>query len=460
MHKLLFIDNESGFHFNQFQFIKEMNCEFVVAESDEEAINAIMETQPDLIIANQNLSERGGSDLLQRTKEIDPHIPVIIFTTSATVESAVEAMKNGAYDYIQKPFPPERLESILAEAIQFRERSRQEGASVIQSADTDMLDNVIGQSLAMQNVIKRVLKVAPLDCNVLIYGESGTGKELIARNIHSHSQRKNNSFIPLDCNALPPSLLESEIFGFEKGAFTGAMKKKHGVVELAHEGTLFLDEITEIEPNLQAKLLRFLQEREFRRIGGSRMLNVDIRIISATNRNPDKAVKQGIFRQDLFYRLNVVPIYVPALRERKEDIPVLAHHFIEKLNSSFPTSIRGITDKALRALKNYQWPGNVRELQNVIEQAMSLGDSDIIRLEDLPEHISHSHYYSVESSVKTKHMNFKEAKSQFFKQFQVKYIQDLLNKCDGNISEAARKGGISRGTIYRFLEELESKIEY
>jgi transcriptional regulator with PAS, ATPase and Fis domain len=305
----------------------------------------------------------------------------------------------------------------------------------------------------MQEVAKRVLKVAPSSANVLIFGESGTGKELIAKSIHSSSKRKDKPFIPLDCVALPPTLMESEFFGYEQGAFTGAVKSKPGVIEIAHEGSLFLDEITELELNLQAKLLRFIQERQFRRLGGRQLKQVDVRIISATNWNPEDAVRENHLRQDLYYRLNVVPIYIPPLRERKEDIPLLVRHFLSKYQQSTQREISGISKEALNQLKKYSWPGNVRELQNVIEQATSLAESHVIEVHDLPDQIR-MNQMTYEHGVYNK-MNFKEAKEQQLKNFSKQYFKDLLKSCNGNISQAARIAGISRRTIYRLLQDFD-----
>ncbi|MEE4310800.1 MAG: sigma 54-interacting transcriptional regulator [candidate division KSB1 bacterium] len=318
---------------------------------------------------------------------------------------------------------------------------------------TYVLKDIVAESEEMKKIAERIHRVAKTDASVLIIGESGTGKELIARNLHFLSYRKKQPFVPIDCVALPPTLLESEIFGYEQGAFTGATKAKPGMIELSNRGTLFLDEITELDFNLQAKLLRLIQERKFRRVGGTKTKGVDIRIISATNRNPETAIKEKKLREDLYYRLNVVPIVIPPLRERKEDIPVLVYHFIEKYNPTCAIEIKGITKHAMNRLKKYDWPGNIRELQNTIHHAMSLSDDDTIDVSDLPEAILGTE--TSEDLDYFKYQNFKEAKQRYLDQFTKKYFDTLLNKYKGNISKVARIAGVNRKTIYRLYNQTE-----
>jgi len=450
MYKVLLVDDEIEILDDRSQMIKELGFTCVTAQNGEHAIKFVQQEQPDVILTDMKMPNQDGFYVLKSTKEIDPHIPVIFFTGYGTVESAVEAMKLGAYDYLQKPVSPEQMEAVLNRAIDHRKLKDENDTLNTQTKETYYLENVVGKSKVIMDVAERVYRVAKSDANVLIYGESGTGKELIARSLHLLSNRKDKPFIPLDCVALPASLLESEIFGFEQGSFTGAVKSKPGMIELADGGTLFLDEIVELEPNLQAKLLRVLQEHQFRRIGGMKTINVNVRIISATNWNPEKAVEAKRLRQDLYYRLNVVPIYIPPLRERKEDIPLLVHHFINKFNPSCYIEVKGIYNDALKYLKKYDWPGNVRELQNIIEQAMSLIDQEMIGVADLPENIIENNIDFVEETCKN--LNFKQARERYLIQFYKQYFDNLLKKHDGNISKVAREAGISRRTIYRLIQ--------
>jgi len=455
MFKVLLVDDEIEILRDNSRLIMEMGYECIIAKNGEEALGLLHQEHPDVILTDQKMPVMGGLALLEEVRLFDETIPVIFFTGYGTVDTAVNAIKLGAFDYLQKPFPPEKMEALLKKASDYRKLNMKQ---VENSEPTDKifkLKDVIGKSKIIEDIARRVHKVAPSSSNILIYGESGTGKELIARNIHLHSRRKDKPFIPLDCNALPGNLLESEIFGYERGAFTGADKTKPGVIELADKGTLFLDEITEMDLNLQTKLLRFIQEKNFRRIGGRKTIQVDVRIISATNQNPEDAVKSDKLRHDLYFRLNVVPIHIAPLRKRSEDISLLVKHFINKYNPSFPREIKGVSSDAMLCLKKYDWPGNVRELQNIIEQAMSLTEQNVIDLADLPRYIREN--YELYVAQITKGLNFKDAKEKFMKQFGKRYFEDLFNRCGGNISKTARVAGISRSSLYRILEEFNIK---
>lgn len=315
------------------------------------------------------------------------------------------------------------------------------------------LRNFVFQSKVMRDIEKDLLKLSKSNANVFIFGESGTGKELVARSLHQNSKRVHEPFIPLDCVSLPASLLESEIFGFEKGSFTGAIRSKPGVFELANKGTLFLDEITELDLFLQAKLLRVLQERQIRRIGGKDLVDVDVRIISATNRSPEEAVLDRKLREDLYYRLNVVPINIPPLRERKEDIPLLVYHFINKYLPFASSEVKGISGKAMRCLQDYHWPGNVRELENVIHRALSLTENGMLELEDLPENLTDKGKDPLEEI--NIDITYKEAKAIILKKFSRRYFTELLTKYDGNLSRVAQGAGISRVNLYRLIDEYQ-----
>lgn len=314
---------------------------------------------------------------------------------------------------------------------------------------------LIGNSSKMHEIYKTIIKISNSDANVLIYGESGTGKELIARTIHAYSKRKNQAFIPVDCVALPVTLLESELFGYEKGAFTGATNVKRGLIEYANKGTFFLDEITELNVELQSKLLRVLQERQFRRLGGKSLINVDIRIISATNRNPQEAVARKVLREDLFYRLNVIPIYVPPLRERPDDIPLLVNHFIKEFTKTSEFKQIEITDEALQILIKYPWPGNVRQLKNLIERIVALAKGEIIRVEDLPEEIIQqaSNFEKTSPQNGFSHLPYDQAKKQSLLEFERNYFIKLFDKHNGNITKVAKAAKVSRKTIYQILKK-------
>ena len=453
MEKILLVDDEPEILRDRSEVITSMGYHCITAETGEKAIAEIQKEIPDIILTDQNLPEKDGFAVLEAALKIDPDIPVIIFTGYGSIHKAVRAIKNGAYDYIQKPFTIEAMEIVLNRAIQLRRLKRENIILRSQISMGETLPNVIGTSPAMQKIIRRVLKVAQSDADVFIYGESGTGKELIARSLHLFSPRKEGPFIPLDCVSLPATLLESEIFGFEKGAFTGAVATKPGVFELADMGTLFLDEVTEMDPHLQAKLLRVLQERQLRRIGGQKLIDVDVRIISATNRNPEQAVENKSFRQDLYYRLNVVPIHIPPLRERRDDITQLVEHFIKKYNPFFQVENVGVSREAMQCLRNYEWPGNIRELENIIQRILSLTENETIQIDDLPDELMEQR--SETEDILISELPYKEAKDKSLERFSKLYFCNLLKKYDGNISKVARIAGTSRGMLYKILKRYD-----
>ncbi len=337
----------------------------------------------DLIILDLKMPGLSGMEVLKRIKGDDPEAVVIVITGYATIESAVEAMKSGAYDFIPKPFTPDSLRAIVKRALDKRELILE---NVLLRSELEASlgpEVIVGQSKSMKKVEQLVRKVGPTDTTILISGESGTGKELVARAIHRCSGRKDKPFVAVDCGSLVENLFESELFGHVKGSFTGATATKYGRFELANGGTLFFDEIGNIGLNIQTKLLRVLQEREITKVGSSQVIKVDVRIVAATNKDLQKAVKAGTFREDLFYRLSVVPISLPPLRERRDDIALLANYFLKKYNKKRKKNIRSITDRAMEALVEYDWPGNVRELENAIERAVVLAENEVIKPSDL-----------------------------------------------------------------------------
>ncbi len=362
------------------------------AEDGEAALAFLKEHHIDLVISDLRMPKVDGMDLLRAALRDDPSRPVVILTAHGTVDNAVEALKTGAFDYITKPFDQNEVRVVVKKALRTRDLASVEATRDIVSSTAAPREGaarfgIIGESPPILEVYTILQRVADTPTTVLITGESGTGKELVARALHENSSRRDKPFIKVNCAAIPKDLMESELFGYERGAFTGAVGSKPGRFELASGGTLFLDEIGEIPNEMQVKLLRVLQESEFERVGGIKTIHVDVRLVAATNRDLKKEIAAGAFREDLFYRLNVVPIALPALRERRSDIPHLSRYFIAKFNARLKKSIEGIELDALERLNAYAWPGNIRELENVIERAVLFADSPRIRLEDLPEEI-------------------------------------------------------------------------
>lgn len=380
---ILVIDDEETMRDSCRQALSRDGNRVEVAESGSKGLSILEAESFDLVILDLKMPGLSGMEVLKKIKQGDPEAIVIVITGYATVESAVEAMKRGAYDFIPKPFTPDGLRAIVKRALDRRELALENVLlrdEVKAGFETGV---IIGLSKPMKEVEQLIRKVGPTDTTVLISGESGTGKELVARAIHCHSGRKDKSFVAVDCGSLVESLFESELFGHVRGSFTGATATKYGRFELANGGTLFFDEIGNTGIDIQTKLLRVLQEREITKVGSSQVIKVDVRIVAATNKNLQKAVKAGIFREDLFYRLSVVPITLAPLRERRNDIPLLANHFLQKYNKKRKKNIWSISDRAMKALVEYDWPGNVRELENAIERAVVLAENDAIEPSDL-----------------------------------------------------------------------------
>jgi len=358
--------------------------EVATATTAEEALEKVAALDPDTVVVDYKLPGMNGLDFIQEVKRSGRTVPVIMLTAFGTIEKAVEAMKQGAFMYVTKPVHPDQLLTVTREAVEKNRLSRENLSLKTQLKERNGFRNLIGKSQAMREVFTLVDTVSKGTSNVLVMGESGTGKELVARAIHYESPRAAGPFVTLDCAALPEETLESEVFGHEKGSFTGAHERKVGQIELAHTGTLFLDEIGELSLNVQKKFLRFLQEREFLRVGGKQRIKVDVRIIAATNRELRREVESGGFREDLFYRLNVVVIHVPPVRDRREDIPTLVNHFLRKFNEENHKLITGVDGAVLEAFVDHEWPGNVRELENAMERAVVLCTTDTITLQHLP----------------------------------------------------------------------------
>jgi DNA-binding NtrC family response regulator len=382
--KIMVVDDEHLIRWSLEQNLKKQGYEVCTAGTGEDALRLARDEQPELVLLDYHLPGINGLEVLQRLKELDEDIIVIMVTAQGGLETAVNTMRHGAYDYINKPFNLDELSIVIRKALETSDL-RREVVQLRSEHKKQGPPTILGSSKHMKNVLEIMAKVAKSDAStVLVQGESGTGKELVAKWIHYESARAEKPFVAINCAAVPATLLESELFGHEKGAFTDAKASKKGLFELADGGTVFLDEIGDMEIGMQAKLLRFLEDRTFRRIGGTKSIPVDVRIISATNKDLIKAIEDKSFRNDLYYRLQVIPIFLPALRERKDDILVLVNHFMETFSREFAKPMKGISSMAEKLLVEYSWPGNIRELKNVIERAIILGTDENLLLENLP----------------------------------------------------------------------------
>jgi len=418
------------------------------AQDAETGLKLLRQEKVDLVVTDLKLPGMNGLEFLQAVKRTDARIPIIVMTAYGTVETAVEAMKAGASDYVLKPFSLEEMKLIVGKELDVH-RLREENRSLREALGRRYeFKNIIGRSAKMQEVLATVERVAPTNSTILLGGESGVGKDLIARAIHEHSRRAAGPFIKINCTAIPENLLESELFGYEKGAFTGAATSKPGKFELADKGTIFLDEIGDVPGSIQVKLLRVLQDREFERLGGTKTLKVDVRVVAATNQDLRAALEEGTFREDLYYRLNVVPINIAPLRERKEDVPYLVDHFIERFRRESGKPIRGITPAAQRLLMEFHWPGNVRELENIIERAVALTVGDMLDVEDVRLDLSPAR------GVPAFTGSAFPPEGVSLEQFEDGIIQEAMRRAGGNKSQAARLLGISRNALRYRLAKL------
>ena len=443
--KILIIDDEPLMRISITDALIAEGYDVKGSESGRGGMGFISKGNYDVIITDLNLPEVDGMEILKTALKRSPKSKVIMITAYGSVDTAVDAMKQGAYDYITKPFSMDELLIIVRRLMEFR-KLENENLELKEKIDEKYaFEGIIWSSSKMQEVLEKVKVVADAVSTILITGESGTGKELIANAIHYNSSRKDNPFIKVSCAALPETLLEAELFGYEKGAFTGALKQKKGRFELAHTGTLFLDEIGEISPAIQVKLLRVLQERQFERLGGTETLNIDVRIICATQRNLKKEVKQGIFREDLYYRLNVVPIHIPPLTERKEDILLMANSFLKKFAAKNNKPIDGISSEAKEMLINYPFPGNVRELEHAMERVVILGSGKNIKPEDMPEDIRDFYKAGLKDAIK---ISCSERLTKAIGEFEKEYILRAIEETKGNKTVAAERLGISRKTLW------------
>jgi len=445
---ILVVDDDEGMLENYARLLAKMGYECVTENDGTRALDRLKLVKPDVLLTDLKMPGKSGFDILNSSRESCSDIPVILVTAYGSIPTAVEAVKRGAFDFISKPFSSEQLMIVLERAVR-QKTLCDENKRLRERLGASSIEELVGKSLAMQEVVELISRVSGTDANILITGESGTGKELVAKAIHMRSQRRSRPFIPIDCAALPENLLESELFGYEKGAFTGASASKPGLFESAEGGTLFLDEIGEVPLAMQSKLLRAIQERQVRRLGSTKLNSIDVRILSATNRDLKKRAAEGLFREDLFYRLNVIRLHVPPLRERKGDISLLTLHFMEKLSLVHGRNLKGVSPDAMNHLENYAWPGNVRELQNVIERAVVLSEGDKISTADLPLDIQT--LQPVISLDHLDHLDYKAAKEAYLTRFEKVYLAMLLKEAKGNISLAAKKAGIDRKTIHRLI---------
>ena len=419
------------------------------AESGEKGLNRLQQEEIHIVLLDLRLPDMDGLDVLRRIKNMDENVDVIIITGNSNIRTAVDAMKLGAYDYIVKPFEVDEVLSLLWRTLE-RQNLVREVLYLRSEVDRHRMGNMVGQNDKMRQIFDLICKVADTNATVLIGGESGTGKELIARAVHQQSQRRLKPFVAVNCAAISESLIESELFGHERGAFTGAVEKHLGKFELANTGVLFLDEIGSLRLEMQAKLLRVLQEREFERVGGAKTLRVDVRIVAASNENLFDMVKAKTFREDLYYRLNVIHIQLPPLRERKGDIPLLIDHFLAKYNREFNRKVQGFNQAAMQALIHYHWPGNVRELENVIERLVAINTGGVLDMQDLPMDLVSVRDKAVDD-IFSSGMSLKEASSEFDRH----YILKALEKSRWNQTEAAKRLGIHRNTLMNKMDVLE-----
>jgi len=447
---VLIVDDEVGVR-ESLKMILKKDYDVFLAKDAEEAFLQIKEHSPDVILLDIILPDLDGLKVLERIKQNEPDIVVIMITATNTAKTAVEAMKLGAYHYVTKPFDNDELRLIISRSLS-EKALKQELIFRREEMDKSFdFGNILGKSKGMKDIFKMVKQIADSKSTVLIMGESGTGKELISRAIHYNSNRKNYPFVTINCAAIPETLIESELFGHEKGAFTNAIEKKLGRFEVAHQGTLFLDEIGELSLTTQAKILRFLEEKEFNRVGGSKTIKVDVRLITATNKDLNQMIKKASFREDLYYRINVVPIVIPPLRERKEDIPILIDHFINKFSVENNKNVKGINKDALEFLMQYEWPGNVRELENLIERVIALTSNEYIPANELPYSFKNiPKINGLKESVLDGKVSFLQAEEEFEKEV----ILDALKRTNYIQSHAAEILGISRRILKYKMDKL------
>jgi len=450
--KILIVDDEVDALDNCRRILSRLGHDCLTESDPIRAVQRIQSDRPDLIFTDLRMPGLDGIDVLAAAKRIDPSIEVVLLTAYATVQTAVESLRQGALDYILKPYTSKDLEEVTRRVLGERGQKVAEAVPFVPAGDPTSRsadDVILGESRAILEVKDLMKKVSRTDANILIYGESGTGKELAARAAHTLSDRGSKPFVPVDCVAMPDTLLESELFGHEKGSFTGAYAAKAGLFEVANGGTVFLDEVSGMSQTLQSRLLRVLQERHVRRVGGIRYTDIDVRVIAASNRDLEELSRQGAFREDLYYRLNVIPIVLPPLREREGDVELLARVFLRRFMRADSGTSSDFDAQALALLKTYNWPGNVRELQNVIERAVALADGPVVRSEHLPERLKpmNSEEFPAQEGA-----SYKEAKQEVVRSFERTFLLELLKRHDWHMGNAAQEAGVDRKTIERMVK--------
>ena len=452
MKKILIIDDEHYILESLKDALEDEGYNVLTADSGYKGINIIERENPDVVLLDIWLQDIDGIEVLKRVKDVRPELPIIMISGHGTIETAVQCTKLNAYDFLEKPLNLEKVLITIKNVLEYK-RIKEENLYLKRSILKDEI--ILGNSPQIRKLLEDIEKIAPTDSWVLITGENGTGKELVAKLIHKKSKRKDKPFIDVNCAAIPDELIESELFGYEKGAFTGAVEQKKGKFDLANKGTLFLDEIGDMSLKTQAKILRILQEQKFERVGGTEVIEVDVRVIAATNKNLEEEIKKGNFREDLYYRLNVVPIHVPPLRSRKEDIPILANYFLNKFSFEKDGKSRKLTDSAIEALKNYHWPGNVRELKNLMERLVILVDKEEIDEQDVLKHLKLEKNLAEDiDSIINKFSNLNEA----VRFFEKKFIETKIKENNGNISKTAKEIGMTRRNLYRKIKSLGIEI--
>jgi len=451
-YRILVADDEENIRMLLSETLKDEGYEIIEVTNGDEAVKEVKKSDFDCVLMDVRMPVLDGMEAFLKIREIRNNLPVIFLTAYGSSDLAIKAMKKGAYDYLTKPFDLEELKVKVKKAIELKELT--ENAPKFEKDENRYIsDEIVGNSPKMQEVFKQIGKVAESDATVLIRGESGTGKELVAKAIHHHSNRKNKPFIVVNCAAIPETLLESELFGHEKGAFTDAYARRIGKFEQAQDGTIFLDEIGDMSLNLQAKLLRILQEKTFSRVGGNETIVSNARVLAATNRNLEKLVETGEFREDLFYRLNVVTIWLPPLRERKEDIPLLVDYFVAKYAEKYKKDVRGVSKEVLELFLDYDWPGNVRELENAVARGVIVTSAPLILIEDLPQTLrdktkqERQGEVKVEGQLEEENLNLPKLIEKIEKEAIIK----ALEKAEGNKTKAAQILGISRKSLFNKL---------
>lgn len=455
--RILVVDDEVELAMRCQQLLKGKGYEVDIAANGVEALDRMAADEPHLLITDLKMPGMSGMELLERAKEQFPDVQAVMMTAYSTVQDAVEAMRLGADDFVPKPFSPEHL-LIVVQKVLAKRQLHEENRHLKKQLDQQYgFDNIIGRSSPMVAIFESMRKIADSQINVLVTGASGTGKELIARAIHARSSRSNRPFVALNCGAIPEHLVESEVFGYERGAFTGAAKSKPGLLETANGGTFFMDEIGELPALMQVKFLRVLQDGTFRRLGSNDEREVDIRLISATNRGLEELVAEGTFREDLYYRVNTFTIEIPSLKDRRDDIELLANHFLQKYGEKNGKYVAGIAPEALRLMLAYEWKGNVRELEHAVERGLVLASGDMVQPEDLPQALSAVRTGAADPMVPQLYMErpFKEAKALIVEDFEKRYIAEVLIRHGGNISRAAAHSGIDRRSLHRLLLKHE-----